>query len=78
MASAAGTLTGRVGPGIASAAISFSSLERIELDFIHQTGRIEWNTAAGENKFMEWDLSLTTTFTDTITSFVHALTVSGT
>ena len=78
VASASGTITTQTGPAILTGSIPFSNVERIELNFQTQTGRIEWNTAQGVNKFIEWDLSLTTTLTDTITNFAHVFTISGT
>jgi len=78
LASASGTIVSQTGPALATGTIPFSNVERIELNFQSQIGRIEWNTAQGVNKFIEWDLSLTTTLTDTITNFAHVFTISGT
>ena len=78
MASASGSIICRLGPNILSPAIPFSRVEQINLDFVHQVGRIDWNTAQGDNKFIEWDLSLTSLFSDAITSFAHVITIDGT
>jgi len=76
--SASGTVTGQVGPAMLSGSIPFQNVRTVLLDFDHDIGQIVWVTSQGETKRIEWDLSLTTTLTDVITSFAHVFTISGT
>jgi len=72
------TLTGRTGPSLIFTAIPAPNLRRVEINLEDSLGRAEWIDNSGAQRFVEWDLVLTTTLTDTIAALLNTIVVSGT
>ena len=75
---ATATLTGRTGANQLMSALALGSISQLNLNFAATRGTIIIsNPTNGQPRTIEFDMSVTTTLTDTITSLVHALTISG-
>ena len=73
------TLSGKSGPAQTMTTLSFPAIDRLELDFRMSRGTLfTSNSISGSPRRVEFDLILTTTLTDTITSLVNAVTIAGT
>jgi hypothetical protein len=76
--SASATLSGKVGPALTVTAAALPNVQLLTLDFRASVGHIEWYAVGGKPRTLDFDLILTTTLTDTITSLVNVLVVAGT
>jgi hypothetical protein len=72
------TLSGKTGPAQTMTTLSFSGINQLELNFAASRGTVFFVNTAGQSRRVEFDMVVTTTLTDTITSLVHALTIAGT
>jgi hypothetical protein len=73
------TLSGKTGPALTISSASLPGVSRLDLDFAASRGTAYLpGGVTGSPKKVEFDLVLTTTLTDTITSLVNAITVAGT
>lgn len=72
------TLGGKTGPAVTMASLPFANISRLDLDFAANRGTVyQSNNASGQPRRVEFDLILTTTLTDTITSLVNVLAIAG-
>lgn len=74
--SASATVTGTTGPAKAFTTLALPSVQLLTLDFRASVGHIEWYTTGGKPRTLDFDLTATTTLTDTITSLVNVLAIS--
>jgi len=74
---ATATAGGRQGPALAFTALALPNVQSLTLNFNASVGRIHWITNAGQPRALEFDLTLTTTLTDTISNLVNTLVISG-
>jgi len=75
--SATATASGRTGPGSAFSSLALANVQSLTLDFARAVGRIEFLAVGGKPRTLDFDLVLTTTLTDTISSLVNTLVISG-
>jgi len=71
------TLSGKTGPAQAMSSVSLQNLSALNLNFGASRGTAFFVTTSGQSRAVDFDMVLTTTLTDTITSLVHAITIAG-
>lgn len=74
--SASATASGQTGPAKTFTSLALPAVQLLSLDFQRGVGHIEWNAAQGK-RTLDFDLVLTTTLTDSISSLVNTLVISG-
>lgn len=74
---ATATVGGQTGPAKTFASLALPNVKQLNLDFAASSGRVNWVTNDGRPRTLDFDLILTTTLTDTITSLVNAITIAG-
>ena len=73
------TLSGKSGPAQTMTTIAVPNISRLDLDFAASRGTVYANNAVnGQPRKIEFDMIVTTTLTDTITSLVNTLVIAGT
>ena len=76
--SATATVGGKVGPALTVTSLAVPNVQSLTLNFAASRGTITWYpTGSGVLRTLDFDLILTTTLTDTISSLVNTLVVSG-
>lgn len=75
--SATATAGGQTGAAVTFASLALPNVTLLTLDFRASVGHIEWVTTGGKPRSLDFDLVLTTTLTDTISSLVNTLVISG-
>ena len=77
MAVASATVTGRSGISSLLTTVPIASIKEIRFDFLRNVATVFWVDTVSGPRTVELDLGVTTGLTDTVTSFVHALTFTG-
>jgi hypothetical protein len=71
------TLSGQTGPAKTMSSVSLANASRLDLDFAASRGTVYAPGVNGQPRKVEFDMVLTTTLTDTITSLVNAIAIAG-